>query len=471
MRETLFKVSAFMTVIALMFTLTAYSQPPAQAASKKEGIINANDVNLRKKPSLDAEILAKIKEDEIVTVVSEKSGWYKLKYEKLTGYVKTQFVTVHETGLNIHATVIKDNVNMRKEPNTNSKSVQKIKRYTDVTIIGTFGDWYEVKSGSKKGYIRNDLINKVEEISVSAEGTITAGDVNMRKLPIPTGKIITQLKKGASVTVIKLRDDWVYLSYGKKKGYVFKNYVKFESATGSPYSTLKTGMKGKSVVELQEKLQQKGYFKGKVTGNYGALTKSAIIKFQEVMGADTDGVAGPLTLVLLYGNKPAPAKSNDKDFIPPAQPPQINGKVELRDWFNDMESVIKKYVPFEVIDVRTGISFTMRRFGGRWHADVEPLTMEDTEKMTEAWGGQLNWTRRPVWVHFEDKYYAASLMGYVHGSDIILDNGMNGQVCLHFRGSKIHASGHVDPRHQACIMEAFDAAQKLEQYQGESVTE
>lgn len=134
------------------------------------------------------------------------------------------------------------------------------------------------------------------------------------------------------------------------------------------------------------------------------------------------------------------------------------------DWFGYAENQVKKYVVYEVIDVRTGIKWNMRRFGGWWHADVETVTTADTEAMTKAWGGTLSGTRRPVWVLIDGKYLAASLMGYVHGTQTIKDNGMDGQVCLHFRGSKIQESGKVDARHQACIVEAFNSAGKLDEY-------
>jgi hypothetical protein len=92
------------------------------------------------------------------------------------------------------------------------------------------------------------------------------------------------------------------------------------------------------------------------------------------------------------------------------------------------------------------------------------MTKADTEAMTKAWGGTLDSSRRPVWIKIGGKYYAASLMGYVHNVDTISTNGMDGQVCMHFRGSKIHESGHIDEAHQACIMEAFAKAGKLDSY-------
>lgn len=141
---------AWVLVVFLMLALTAYTQAPVQAASAKEGVINADGVNLRSKPSLEADILTKIKSEEKVTVLSDADGWYRIKYGKLSGYVKEQFVTVHVTDLQIKATLVKDKVNMRKGPGTDADLVQQLACYTEVTIIGTFGDWDQIKVGSKR---------------------------------------------------------------------------------------------------------------------------------------------------------------------------------------------------------------------------------------------------------------------------------------------------------------------------------
>ena len=185
------------------------------------------------------------------------------------------------------------------------------------------------------------------------------------------------------------------------------------------------------------------------------------------MNLTSDGIAGSQTLLLLLGSSGAASLWYNYRSELPAQEPKKNGRVWLEDWFGYMEKIVKKYTPYEVIDVRTGIHWNMQRFGGvtaLWHADVETMTKADTAAMTKAWGGTLDSSRRPVWVKIGSKYYAASLMGFVHNSGTINTNGLGGQVCLHFRGSRIHASGHIDEAQQACILEAFAKAAKLDAY-------
>lgn len=63
-----------------------------------------------------------------------------------------------------------------------------------------------------------------------------------------------------------------------------------------PTSTLKPGATGAQVKALQRALKALGYPVGKVDGQYGPTTKTAVAAFQHASGLTADGVFGPLTL-------------------------------------------------------------------------------------------------------------------------------------------------------------------------------
>ena len=58
---------------------------------------------------------------------------------------------------------------------------------------------------------------------------------------------------------------------------------------------LKKGNKGDEVKELQTILKEKGYYTGKIDGDYGDMTTNAVKKLQTKQGNDPDGVFGPKT--------------------------------------------------------------------------------------------------------------------------------------------------------------------------------
>lgn len=72
--------------------------------------------------------------------------------------------------------------------------------------------------------------------------------------------------------------------------------------------TLKQGAKGPEVTVIQERLQQLGYFTQPPTGNFGSVTKNAVIQFQQQNGLNPDGVIGSQTLSLLFSSSARPTQ-------------------------------------------------------------------------------------------------------------------------------------------------------------------
>lgn len=58
-------------------------------------------------------------------------------------------------------------------------------------------------------------------------------------------------------------------------------------------TVLRRGDSGPQVVDLQSRLRQLGFYSGTLNGNYGSLTESAVIAFQQSRGFTADGIAGP----------------------------------------------------------------------------------------------------------------------------------------------------------------------------------
>lgn len=88
------------------------------------------------------------------------------------------------------------------------------------------------------------------------------------------------------------------------------------TATPTPEPTqppLGSGSSGDRVTEMQKRLQELGYYQGKLDGQFGSGTRAAVKAFQRQNGLDADGVAGPKTLTALYSEKA-------KAFVPTPTP-------------------------------------------------------------------------------------------------------------------------------------------------------
>ena len=68
----------------------------------------------------------------------------------------------------------------------------------------------------------------------------------------------------------------------------------------TPEPILRTGSRGQEVKDLQGRLQALGYYAGEIDGQFGAMTKEAVISFQKANGLDADGMVGSETKSLLF---------------------------------------------------------------------------------------------------------------------------------------------------------------------------
>lgn len=142
-------------------------------------------------------------------------------------------------------------------------------------------------------------------------------------------------------------------------------------------------------------------------------------------------------------------------------------------------TILKEGVTAKVTDVDTGISYMVRRTYGGFDtlADVEPLTMEDTQKMLETYGDALHTTRRAVIVTIDGMDMAASISAFAHSGredapfgdvvdnrsggsgrginlDGIRDNGIEGVVDIYFYNSLMPGLNRTDEMHQNMVLKA-----------------
>jgi hypothetical protein len=134
------------------------------------------------------------------------------------------------------------------------------------------------------------------------------------------------------------------------------------------------------------------------------------------------------------------------------------GEVELIHW-SEARHIFAVGEDAIIYDINTGKTYNVRSFSNGSHADIEPITKEDTRIMKETFGGVWSWQVRPVTVTVGGRTMAASINGQPHGGGgPNQNNGMNGHVCIHFLGSRTHNGNTTfEQTHQNYVMQAFRA--------------
>ncbi len=218
-----------------------------------------------------------------------------------------------------------------------------------------------------------------------------------------------------------------------------KEYTKTETAAptatpaATPSRTLRSGDTGDDVKSLQTQLKALGYYTGTVDGKYGSGTVSAVVAFQKNNNLTMDGVAGSGTYKVLYSSSAKNASDTSSSGSSATATAPDKSKIKLMHWYNEVKPILKGKSSIYVYDPETKIGFTLHLYSLGRHADVEPMTADDTAKMMEAFGGVATWTPKFVYVLLPDgQWTVATMHNVAHGGQSIKDNNFDGQNCVHF---------------------------------------
>lgn len=216
---------------------------------------------------------------------------------------------------------------------------------------------------------------------------------------------------------------------------------------------------GETVVRIQMRLRELGYFNFKPTGNFQTMTVDATIKFQQrQLDANgqsiiADGTVGPQSMGLLFSANAARAEIVANIPVGPSLQgtPTVLG--ELTDW-SEVKTMLVKGNSYTVTDFNTGNQFHLTYTGGGNHAEMECSSAPDTILLKEVFGDDFSFFKRPAVISINGKNVAASLQGSPHGNDTISANDMDGHLCMFFNGSTSHVSNLPDVEHASQVYKA-----------------
>ena len=278
-------VRRILPVIAvLVLCMTAFVLPDRTAVADEPEMeivdsypydtVTRTSVNLREGKSTGSELLKKIPSGATITVLSTSGKWANVEYGKLTGYVMTEYIVL--------------------------KKVQKIKTTPTPTPVPTLspeedaGSYIVLRRGSSGSEVRalQEALIELGFLTGKADGSF--GEA--------TEKAVIAFQQANSYPDTGLMDANIqaFLYVGTPKNAQGKA-TKINTLSPVPGTTMKQGNRGEAVGKLQQRLKELGYYKGDITCNYDAATKSAVVAFQKKNNLKKkDGIAGAETQEAVY---------------------------------------------------------------------------------------------------------------------------------------------------------------------------
>ena len=151
---------------------------------KNLGIANiAQYLNVRKEPGLNGKIIGKMPPHAGCTILetekdAEGNEWYKIKSDKVTGYVDKQYITAGDEALalvpQVGRLVVKvdcDVLNVRTKASTKSEVLYQISQGEELDIISISKEWIEVSVdvGQDNAFVAKEFVKVSFELQKAVE--------------------------------------------------------------------------------------------------------------------------------------------------------------------------------------------------------------------------------------------------------------------------------------------------------------
>jgi cell wall-associated NlpC family hydrolase len=164
-----------------------------------------NYVNVRSNPDTDSEIVGKIYNGAVAQVLStagDNDDWFQVVSGNVEGYIKSEFfiygddaAAVIDNYVTRYAVVIADRLNVREEPDKESKRIGYIDNGEQVKFIEDLGEWYKVEyTDGKFGYVASEYVTIKEEF-------VYAKTIEEEQAEIAAAKVLEERETVSEETV------------------------------------------------------------------------------------------------------------------------------------------------------------------------------------------------------------------------------------------------------------------------------
>lgn len=146
---------------------TATATPKPESEYANVGIsIAADYVNIRKKPSTDADIVGKLYRGSAATIMKTEGDWVYIKSGSVSGYIMKDYLAIGYSAEKLidefgtkWATVTTDTLKVREEKNTTCKVLTLIPADESYEVIREETDWAKIRVDADTiGYVSKDYV-------------------------------------------------------------------------------------------------------------------------------------------------------------------------------------------------------------------------------------------------------------------------------------------------------------------------
>ncbi len=212
--------------------------------------VSTNSLNMRSGAGTSYRSIATLKKGTVLDVVSQSSGWTKVKYEGRLGYVSSEYlqdITPESTTQGLKE-VTTSSLNVRSGANTSYSVIGKLKKGEKVKVISQNNEWAKIEYKGKIAYTSSRYLKNASSssnpvqppTSTNPNGVkiVNTNSLNVRSGPGTNYSKVGTLKKGEKVGVMSQSNGWSKLNYNNKMSYTSSQYLINDNNTSNPPSVV-----------------------------------------------------------------------------------------------------------------------------------------------------------------------------------------------------------------------------------------
>lgn len=188
-----------LTILSIVLLLSLIYSSTVHATDKAK--VTSETVRIRKEASTTSPVLELVSLNEELEILEQEGDWYKVKYNKITGYIKSDLVEVVENKTDTKEdTTTEEN---KAEENTAKEQQDNSQENTTDNSTTT-----ENKEETAK-----------KELEVNQEINLKS-DIKLKIIPLINASDLTSLKSDSKVTIKEIINDWSYVESESSFGWV-----------------------------------------------------------------------------------------------------------------------------------------------------------------------------------------------------------------------------------------------------------
>lgn len=221
-----------------------------ETTSELKYTVTADVLNVRSGAGTGHNVISKVKSGQVLQVVGQENGWFKVNVNGQTGYVSGDFVTTGgKTGTTVQQgtgtyTVNVSSLNVRTGPSTSHTVLGSVNKGKTVQVVGEVQDWFKINFNGGTGYVSKDFVtkggsavsnetkqpttnNNTTTVQTGGSYVVNTGALKVRTGPATYNAVIGGVTNGTVLNVTGAENGWYKINHNGRTGYVSADFVKF----------------------------------------------------------------------------------------------------------------------------------------------------------------------------------------------------------------------------------------------------